>query len=52
MEEINVVEEGLGKKLNEVGYELYSFKFIPKTRILEIVVDRDSEINLDDITAV
>ena len=32
--------------------KLYSFKFIPKTRILEIVVDRDSEINLDDITAV
>lgn len=52
MEEINRVEEGLSEKLKEIGYELYSFKFIPKTRMLEIVVDRDEEINLDDITNV
>ena len=52
MEEINRVEEGLSEKLKEIGYELYSFKFVPKTRMLEIVVDRDEEINLDDITNV
>lgn len=52
MEEINRVEEGLSEKLKDIGYELYSFKFIPKTRMLEIVVDRDEEINLDDITNV
>lgn len=52
MEEINRVEEGLSEKLKEIGFELYSFKFIPKTRMLEIVVDRDEEINLDDITNV
>ena len=52
MEEINRVQEGLSEKLKGIGYELYSFKFIPKTRMLEIVVDRDEEINLDDITNV
>ena len=52
MEEINRVQEGLKEKLNEIGYELYSFKFLAKTRMLEVIVDRDEEINLDDITCV
>lgn len=52
MEEISSVESGIRQKLQEVGYELYSFKFISKTKTLEVIVDRDSEINLDDITNV
>ena len=52
MEEINRVQEGLKEKLNEIGYDLYSFKFLAKTRMLEVIVDRDEEINLDDITCV
>ena len=41
MEDINQVQEGLKEKLKEINYELYSLKFIAKTRVLEIVVDRE-----------
>lgn len=50
MEEISHVESGIKEELAKNGYELYSFRFIAKTKTLEIVVDRDEEINLDDIT--
>ena len=52
MEDISQVQEGLKEKLKEINYELYSLKFIAKTRVLEIVVDREEEINLDDISEV
>ena len=52
MEDISQVQEGLKEKLKEINYELYSVKFIAKTRVLEIVVDREEEINLDDISEV
>ncbi len=52
METIDVVEKGIKEELSQIGYEVYSFKYLPKVKTLEIVVDRDSDINLDDITEV
>ena len=49
METIDVVEKGIKEELSQIGYEVYSFKYLPKVKTLEIVVDRDSDINLDEI---
>ena len=39
-------------KLKEEGYDLFSFKYTPRQKTLEIIVDRFEPINLDDITTV
>lgn len=52
MEELTKVKSLIETKLSEIGYELYSLKYISKTKTLEIVVDRVEPINLDDITTV
>ena len=40
MEELTKVKSLIETKLGEIGYELYSLKYISKTKTLEIVVDR------------
>lgn len=52
MEDINSVKSLITKRLDEIGYELYSLRYIAKTKTLEVVVDRVDPINLDDITNV
>ncbi len=52
MEDLNSVKDLIIKRLDEIGYELYSLRYITKTKTLEVVVDRVEPINLDDITNV
>ncbi len=54
MIDINLIKEPISEKLKELSYELYSLRTYvdKKTNILEIVVDRDSSIDLDDIVEV
>lgn len=52
MEDLNSAKAFIEAKLKEVGYELYSFKYTPRQKTLEIIVDRFEPINLDDITTV
>ncbi len=52
MEDLNIAKQAIEEKLKEVGYDLYSLKYLPKQKVLEIVVDRFEPINLDDITEV
>lgn len=52
MEELETVKSLINEVLAKEGYELYSFKYMPRTKILEIVVDRDEPINIDNITEV
>ena len=52
MEDLIRVEEEVSKLLNDLGYDLYSFKYMPRVKTLEIVVDRFDPINLDDIAFV
>ena len=52
MEELETVKSLINEALAKEGYELYSFKYMPRTKILEIVVDRDEPINIDNITEI
>lgn len=52
MEDLNSVKDLIIKRLDDIGYELYSLRYITKTKTLEVVVDRVEPINLDDITNV
>lgn len=52
MEEIKSVETGLKEALKSINCELYSFKYIAKTKVLEIIVDRDEDFNFDAIEEV
>jgi len=52
MEQLSKIKELIEELVTEKGYSLYSFNFYPKKgdARLEIVVDRDEDINIDDIT--
>lgn len=52
MEDLNTIKVLIEKGLSEIGYDLYSLKYLPRGKTLEIVVDRLEPINLDDITLV
>lgn len=54
MIDINLIKEGIEKKLAEISYTLYSIKSYNNKggSVLEIVVDRDENIDLDDIVEV
>lgn len=52
MEDLIKVEEELSRLLDSLEYELYSFKYMPRVKTLEVIVDRIEPINLDDITFV
>lgn len=52
MENLISLKGQIENLLNTLNYELYSFRYIPKIKVLEIVVDRMEPINLDDITSV
>ncbi len=54
MVDVNLIKEGIKKKLEDISYSLYSIKsFNDKSgSVLEIIVDRDENIDLDDIVEV
>ena len=54
MIDINLIKEGIEKKLAEISYTLYSIKSYNNKggSVLEIIVDRDENIDLDDIVEV
>ncbi len=54
METIEDIKKIVNELLVSLGYSLYSFKYNEgkKSGTLEIIVDRDEDINIDDITDV
>lgn len=54
MVDVNLIKEGIKRKLEDISYSLYSIKsFNDKSgSVLEIIVDRDENIDLDDIVEV
>lgn len=54
METIEDIKKIVNELLVSLGYSLYSFKYneCKKSGTLEIIVDRDEDINIDDITDV
>ncbi len=54
METIEDIKKIVDELLKSLGYSLYSFKYNEgkKSGTLEIIVDRDEDINIDDITDV
>ncbi len=54
MIDANLIKEGIEKKLAEISYTLHSIKSYNDKggNVLEIVVDRDENIDLDDIVEV
>ena len=54
MIDVNLIKEGIEKKLAEISYSLYSIKSYNDKggNVLEIIVDRDENIDLDDIVDV
>lgn len=54
METIEDIKKIVDELLKSLGYSLYSFKYNEgkKSGTLEIIVDRDDDINIDDITDV
>ncbi len=51
---VKLIENDIKKRLDELGYELYSLKSFNDRngQILEVVVDREESIDLDDIVKV
>lgn len=51
---IELIKDDISRKLNELGYSLYSIKLLNQKsgKVLEIVVDKDEAIDLNDIVNV
>lgn len=54
MIDVDSIKKNIEEKLTSLGYKLFSLRYLndKKGNILEIVVDRDENINLDDIVKV
>ncbi len=52
--DVDGIKRKIEERLNSLGYRLYSLKYLrdKKGNTLEIIVDRDENINLDDIVSV
>ncbi len=54
MEEIKVIEKRVKELLSSEGYNLYSLRFFKKGKenILEIIIDRETEISMNNIVEI